>query len=259
LLNNAIGITVDKNGVLYVADKGNYVIRRLVPLASGKYSSTVISGTVGSSTTWPQLYGIAITSGSPGTLYINDSTKGIYSIAISGTRDAPIFAAPTAFYTTLKWWSNISVYSNTALYIAMSNQIKKFAIPATTLTVFAGNSKSNSGYTGSGTVTSTKGTASGFSPTDTNYGFSAPSGANGYTSVDPSGNVYFIANGYFMKVLASNGLIYTMGNYGTAFTDAIIPDGTIARNIAVGHDWGILGGLNNTMYFTYLGNLYSVS
>jgi len=147
--NNPHGLAIDSSGNVYVADRGNYVIRKITPegvvttLAGGAGQSRLTNGAAANARF---VNPVALTVGSGGTVYVADELN-IRSITSSGQ---------VATLTTIPVGSNvatpsrpdvtpgaIAVDANNNLYITNNYGTRRFAIGAATTGILEGQNTVN--------------------------------------------------------------------------------------------------------------------
>jgi glucose/arabinose dehydrogenase len=80
----AVGIAVDADGILYVADAGNRRVRRISK--SGVVSTLAGAGSEeGSAVDSPFIRPAGIAVSGDGTVYVQDDTKSIYTVSAAGS------------------------------------------------------------------------------------------------------------------------------------------------------------------------------
>ncbi|HEY4246120.1 MAG TPA: immunoglobulin domain-containing protein [Lacunisphaera sp.] len=197
-----VGVAVDANGTLYVADMGNYVIRKIT--TAGVVSTLAGSGNPGSADgtgTAAQFNvptGIAVGPG--GDLYVTDiDNKTIRKVTAAGV--------VTTFAGTAGVAGSADGTGATA----------SFSAPSSITTDGAGNLFVTDGYTvrkitASGVVTTIAGTAGQSGTADGNGSGAAFAAAIGIT-IDATGNLY-IADWSIRKITPAGDVTTIAGNHG---------------------------------------------
>jgi secreted PhoX family phosphatase len=147
--NNPHGLAIDSSGNLYVADRGNYVIRKITPegvvttLAGGAGQSRLTNGTAANARF---VNPVALTVGSGGTIYVADELN-IRSITSAGL---------VATVTTIPIANNVATASrpdvtpgaiavdvNNNLYVTNNYGTRRFVIGAATTAILEGQNTVN--------------------------------------------------------------------------------------------------------------------
>ena len=195
IFNQPYGIAVDSSGNLFVADSGNYVIRKITPaglvttIAGQAGNSSSTDGT-GISATFGTIKGITIDSS--GNLYVTDSSNNTVRKITVNTWNVTTLVASTS---GLKSPTGITVDSSGNLYVSDSGNyvIRKI-------------SSSGSISTLAGTV-GKSGISDGIATTAT---FAYPAGI----AVDSSGNVYVCDyNASTIREISPSGTVSTIGGF----------------------------------------------
>jgi sugar lactone lactonase YvrE len=240
-INSSAGVAVDAVGNLYVADSGNYVIRKITPaeevttLAGAAGVSGSVDGT-GAVARFDGLSGLA--RGSDGTLYVAD--VAVHTIrAVSPSGNVTTLAGAASLYGGLDGTgaaarftkpSGVAVDAAGNAYVAdASNRVVRKVTPAGVVTTLAG-------------VTDMFGAADGAGPLAR---FFSPNGA----AVDGAGNIYIVdGNGTVRKVTAE-GITTTLAGTARMHGNA---DGTGAE-ARFGLPFGVAFDRAGTAYVTDLG------
>ena len=206
-LSSPRGVALDTSGNLYIADTGNFRVRKV----SAGTITTLVGGATGDggpgvlgSFDWPQ----AVVGDGVGNTYIADSNNnGIRKVAAGGTISTAVgtgtsgFAGDAGAATSarLSLPQGVAMDGSGNLYVADSRnaRIRKIATNGTITTV-AGNG--TSGYSGdAGQATSAQ----------LNYPYGV--------ALDTSGNLYIAdANNHSVRKVALNGIITTIAGNGTS-------------------------------------------
>ena len=250
-LKSPYGIVLDAAGNVYIADRGNDVIRKvtlstgIISTIAGKGSESY-SGDGGPATSaefnWPT--GIAL-DGS-GNIYIADHTNNrirkissstgiITTIAGNGTAGFSGDGGP-ATDAKLYWPFGIALDSSGNIYIAdqVNFRIRKLTISTGIISTIAGSG--TYGYTGDGGVA-------------TSADLKQPTGI----ALDKFGNVYFAEedNHVIRKITVSTGIITTIAGNGTSgFTG----DGGAATNSLLSSPYGVATDDAGNIYIADAGN-----
>ncbi|MFZ4796277.1 MAG: PKD domain-containing protein [Bacteroidia bacterium] len=249
-LNYPSSIKLDNSGNLYIADQGNYCIRKVIA-STGIITTIAGNGTKGnggdgSAATYANLnHPIGIALDGFGNLYIADfennkirkvnaSTGIISTVAGSGTFG---YGGDSGSATSAKlaYPTSVIVDGSGNLYIAdtYNNRVRKVNIGTGIISTVAGN-----------------GTQA-FGGDD-----SAATGANLYqpyeVALDASGNLYIADNGNnrIRKVNAITGIISTVAGIGNAVYENYGGDSAVATAANLFHPTGIAVDSSNNLYIT---------
>ncbi len=160
-VSGPLGVAVDSFGLIYIADTGNNVVRKVtggvIATLAGDGSS---DGGIGGVATSAQLVGTQFSAvDSSGNLYISDLTCNVYKVA-SGTKIVSLFAgngtcgyggdtlSATSQYTQLNNPHGIAVDSSGNVYIADSSNNRIREVSGGIINTVAGNG--SFGYSGDG-------------------------------------------------------------------------------------------------------------
>ena len=192
------GVTIDANGLIYVADTNNHTVRRIgsdgvVSTIAGLAGASGGSGGSGSTARFSSPIGVA--SDNVGTLYVTDN-NGIRKIAPDGV---------VSTLTSIVTGRGIVFDGNGNLYVASGNRIRKIVIATVAITDFAGSI--SAGFTDA---------------TGTSARFNSLSGL----AIDSVGNLYVtdVLN-YRVRVITPAGVVTTL---------AQLPTGTLSTDGAYG-------------------------
>lgn len=212
-----IGITIDASGNLYVADRGNGLIRKITPAA---VVSTFAGGGSGDGTngtgTNASFFGpVGLTTDKNGNIYVAEQagcrvrkitpSAVVSTLAGSGTQGT---ADGTGTAASFKDAYGIGVSPNGNVYVAsgVANTIRKIT-PAGVVTTFAG-SATDGETDGTGTAAT----------------FGIPTGI----AVDNNGNLYVSELGNHIRKITPSGVVTTFAGSTNGFADGTGADAQFA-------------------------------
>ncbi len=206
ILNNPVDITIDKSGNIYVADKGNQIIRKIdgtgkITRFAGKIGGSYFSGDGGYATMAETGDVEAIATDTSGQLYIADNFGGIRTVNSSGIISSYISR-------TYSGMSGVALDKRGNLYYADRSRDMVLKVSASGITsLFAGTG--GPGFNADGIPA-------------TNSMLNRPTGL----CVDKEGNVYIADNNNYrirkvdtfgiMTTIAGNGIVGYAGDGGLA-------------------------------------------
>jgi streptogramin lyase len=203
LFSSPVGVAVDTNGNIYVADSANSTVRKITP--SGVV--TTLAGTpgvigfadgIGSSAQFDRPYGVAVDSS--GNVFVSDlvycfirkiTPSGVVT-SFAGMPIGPGFSDGTGSAAVFAHPNGLAVDANGNVYVADqdNNAIRKIT-PAGVVTTLTGHYPQKGYADGTGSAAT----------------FNRPGGV----AVDGSGNVFVADTGNFtIRMITSNGVVTTL-------------------------------------------------
>jgi len=231
-LSDPQAVVIDASGNLYIADSGNYVIRK-VTAATGVISTIAGNGSYGDSgdgglaTAASLGFVAAVAVDSAGNVYLADEDN---SVIRKITASTGIISTIAVSSLSLTYPSGLAVDSTGNLYISntSNSQVDKVAAGTGAVTVYAGNG--NYGYSGDGGAA-------------TSAELEEPAGL----WLDASQNLYIADEGanVIRKVTALTGVISTVAGNGTG---GFAGDGGAAISAELSYPVGVVGNTAGALY-----------
>ena len=257
LLSSPYGIAIDSSGNLFIADTGNYVVRK-VDHSTGIITTVAGNGTLGyngdniqaTSAELNAPYGIAVDTS--GHLFIADSgnmrvrkvdlsTGIITTVAGRGVYDPPLGDNGPATAASLCFPRGVAVDTNGNLFISdtQNDRIRKVDHSTGIITTVAGNGTTGFGGDGSSA---------------TSASLNNPSSV----AVNGSGNLFIVdyANNRIREVNHSTGIIITVAGNGIAGFGG---DGNSATSASLNSPYGVAVDGSGNLFITDNGRVRKVN